>query len=655
MRELVTELRIIGPGKNIFDTDIEYTIPLYQRAYAWEDKQLIQLVEDISDVSDDANYYIGALIVSRQGNKFEVVDGQQRLTSLYLLLNCLGVEVKNSLTFACRDKSNYTLKNIKELLQENRSKLDMERIESSIQRGLGILTEELNKPEYSKEDLLKKLERVILYRIEVPENTDLNRYFEIMNTRGEQLEQHDILKATLMSYLPDDLDKAIFAKIWDACSDMTGYVQMHFISKNNAVREGLFGGKWNSIPPGEWDTYRTSMQAASLEGINHKIADIINVNFEVDSDDGFIDDDVRVRFESVIEFPYFLIHTLKVLIGIKGIRHEDGSSSIIAELLDDKKLVDTFSRVIKYGATEEGKISDNRAQFSKDFIICLLRTRYLFDKFIVKREYANENSDGEWSLKSLDVSGQQTRKKPYYRNSSFVRFREWGSTNDWRTKTNIMLQSALRVSYTSPKVMHWITQLLLWLSEDNYKHTVLAPDDMAEYSEAIETIAKKAVTENFFNVCKDGTYAMGVNTPHIVFNYLDFLLWNANRKKYDGFVFEFRNSVEHWYPQNPSEGTFESWKDGVDQFGNLCIIQRNVNSKFSNMSPEAKKSTFRDMIAKGSIKLRIMSDLTEKNGDKPASLYWKESMYKKHEDEMLTILKTACGIEEQSQENEVEA
>ena len=79
MRELVTELRIISAGENIFDSDIEYTIPLYQRAYAWEDKQLIQLVEDISDVSDDANYYIGSLIVSRQGNKFEVVDGQQRL------------------------------------------------------------------------------------------------------------------------------------------------------------------------------------------------------------------------------------------------------------------------------------------------------------------------------------------------------------------------------------------------------------------------------------------------------------------------------------------------------------------------------------------------------------------------------------------------
>ncbi len=646
MRELVKELRIIESGQNIFDTDIEYTIPLYQRAYAWEDKQLTQLVEDIYDVHDDANYYIGALIVSRQGNKYEVVDGQQRLTSLYLLLNCLGLTVRNTLTFACRDKSNYTLKNIKELLQENRSKLDMERIESSIQRGLNILAEELNKPEYDKADLLRKLERVVLYRIEVPEKTDLNRYFEIMNTRGEQLEQHDILKATLMSYLQDDLDKAIFSKIWDACSDMTGYVQMHFVSKNNAVRDSLFGGGWNKMPPSTWDTYRSSMRASSLEGINHKIKDIIDINFEVDSDDGYIDDDVRVRFESVIEFPYFLIHTLKVLASINGIRHEDGKSPIIAELLDDKKLVDSFTRVIRYGVTDAGSLSVNREQFSKDFIICLLRTRFLFDKYIVKREYANENSEGEWSLKSLYVSGQQTKKKPYYRNSRFIRFREWESTNDWRTKTNIMLQSALRVSYTSPKVMHWITQLLIWMSADDYKHSVRTPDDMAEYSEATESIAKRAVIENFFEVCKDDVFAMGVNTPHIVFNYLDYLIWNSNRKKYDNFVFEFRNSVEHWYPQNPSEGTFEQWKEGVDQFGNLCIIQRNVNSKFSNMAPEAKKSTFREMIAKGSLKLRIMSELTERNGAQAASLYWKEIMYKRHEDEMISILKTACGIAE---------
>ena len=59
MSELVTELRVIDTDSNIFDTDMNYVIPLYQRAYAWEDKQLIQLVEDISDVSEDVNYNIG--------------------------------------------------------------------------------------------------------------------------------------------------------------------------------------------------------------------------------------------------------------------------------------------------------------------------------------------------------------------------------------------------------------------------------------------------------------------------------------------------------------------------------------------------------------------------------------------------------------------
>lgn len=647
MSSIVTELHIIGENNNIFDTEMEYIIPLYQRAYAWEDKQLTQLVEDIEDVAEDANYYIGSLIVSEQNGRYEVVDGQQRLTSLYLLLNCLGIKAKPTLTFACREKSNYTLRNIEELLLENRSKLDMDRIEPGIQRGIKILSHELERADFDKDSFIKKLSRVIVYRIEVPENTDLNRYFEIMNTRGEQLEQHDILKATLMSYLNDDAEKGLFAKIWDACSDMTGYVQMHFVSKNNVVRESIFGSEWNSMPSNSWQKYKKAITEATQETTGHRISDLIDKNFKVEDDEGYVDGDVRVRFESVIEFPYFLLHALKVYININGITHEKAESKIVDELLDDKKLLDAFNRVITHGLSAGGKIFDNKEVFARTFIICLLRTRFLFDKYIVKREYANDSADGEWSLKSLYVSGQQSKKKPYYRNSKFTRTGEWASTNEWRTKTNIMMQSALRVSYTSPKVMHWITKLLIWLSESDCEH--LKNDDITSFDEVSENIAIDAVKENFFDICANGEYAMGVNTPHIVFNYLDYLLWyydrQSGKKKYSDFVFEFRNSVEHWYPQTPSEGTFEQWKDGVDQFGNLCIIQRNVNSKFSNMSPEAKKSTFKDMIAKGSIKLRIMSELTEKNGDKVASLYWKKTAFKAHEEEMIGHLKSACGIE----------
>ena len=653
MSERVTELRIIESEKNIFDTeDMTYEIPLYQRAYAWEEKHLCQLLEDISDVPDDANYYIGTLIVAEQEKekKYEVVDGQQRLTSLYLLLNCLGIEVKNTLTFACRENSNYTLKNINALLN-NESELDEKKIEQTIKEGAKILNRELNKPDYKKEEILEKLKRVVLYRIEVPEHTDLNRYFEIMNTRGEQLEQHDILKATLMSYLQNDKDRSIFASIWNACSDMTGYVQMHFKSQGNTVRECFFGYYWQEMPSDNWDKYRAANLPSLLtEGNDYRISNIIKSGFTVEDDDGYSEDESKVRFESIIEFPYFLLHTLKVLIHTRRIRHEDGSSAIIAELLDDKKLVDSFKRVIEHGVTDAGRLSDDKASFSKDFIVCLLRTRYLFDKFIIKREKVDESADGEWSMKSLSASTKRSYKAPYYKNSEFRRFRERKIENIvLRTKTNIMIQSALRVSYTSPKGMHWITELLSWLSENDYEHSVRNRNDMAEYDAVAEKIARDAVIKNFFNVCKDGCYAMGVNTPHIVFNYLDFLLWKKfrtnNARQYNDFVFEFRNSVEHWYPQNPTEGTFEQWKDGVDRFGNLCIIQKGVNSKFSNLSPEAKKSTYKDDISKGSLKLREMSTLTKEQGDKPASLCWKEAICEKHENEMLGYLKEACGIE----------
>jgi hypothetical protein len=59
------------------------------------------------------------------------------------------------------------------------------------------------------------------------------------------------------------------------------------------------------------------------------------------------------------------------------------------------------------------------------------------------------------------------------------------------------------------------------------------------------------------------------------------------------------------------------------------------------MSPEAKKSTFKEMIAKGSLKLRIMSEMTEGPN---ASQKWKESIYKKHEEEMIERLKKGTEI-----------
>ncbi|WP_418968496.1 DUF262 domain-containing protein [Alloscardovia omnicolens] len=637
----IEELHIIDGNNNLFNGKDKYIIPLYQRAYAWEDKQITQLIEDINDVSEDENYYIGSLIVAKREAGYEVVDGQQRLTSLYLLLNCLKtfkteyeqlpqLNVEHTLTFDCRKKSNDTLEKISKLPQENGNNLDMGQIEEGIQSGINILNELIAQKDFDRDAFIKKLERVILYRIEMPEHTDLNRYFEVMNTRGEQLEQNDILKATLMGNLPEK-EQSVFAKIWEACADMTGYVQMHVTKE---VREKIFNAQWDGLPPKDWDYYVKEIGTDGERGAGHTIAEIIDGAVDVDDSDGDLDDETRVRFESIIDFPYFLLHTLKVLINTQ----EYDKSTISEVHMDDKKLNDSFDEVIKdvCGSDEKGG-QYSKADFSRDFVMCLLRTRYLFDKYIVKREYTYEDLDGKWSLKSLRSDGKE-KAQPYYKDTDF---------GEPTTQKNIMIQSALRVSYTSPRGMHWITRLLTWLSEDDCKHT--SDNDIVNYSDEAEKVAIAAVKANFLNPCADdGKYAMGVGTPHIVFNYLDYLLWlddqKSSDKKYSDFTFGFRTSVEHWYPQNPSEGTFGKWEDGVDQFGNLCIVQRRVNSKFSNMSPEAKKITFEDTISNGSLKLRKMSELTEAQGDMGASLYWKETACKEHEDEMIERLKEACGL-----------
>ena len=211
-----------------------------------------------------------------------------------------------------------------------------------------------------------------------------------------------------------------------------------------------------------------------------------------------------------------------------------------------------------------------------------------------------------------------------------------------------MLQALLRVSYTSPKIMHWITELLKWLYTDSNRW------DMSTFEGVIEDYICFGAENNasgsvtVMDYLDSGDYDMGVNTPHLIFNYLDYLLWRDNQSKYANFVFEFRNSVEHWYPQHPSEGSFEQWgaDDGVNNLGNLCIIQRNVNSKFSNMSPESKQSTFEDMISKGSIKLRIMAETVRKmsaRGVNP-NKEWKENAYIEHGKKMIELLRNACGM-----------
>lgn len=94
--------KIDGKAKTVRELlkGVKYSIDYYQREYKWHDKQIRELVDDLSGkfledyqpgherakVADYPHYFLGSIIISEKDSASFIVDGQQRLTSLTLLL-----------------------------------------------------------------------------------------------------------------------------------------------------------------------------------------------------------------------------------------------------------------------------------------------------------------------------------------------------------------------------------------------------------------------------------------------------------------------------------------------------------------------------------------------------------------------------------------
>ncbi len=676
-----------------------FKVPLYQRAFAWgtpphevNENELICLMDDIHDaaISDENGtneYYIGSVVVKATEKDShlwcEVIDGQQRLTALFILLNCLGVEIKskNPLDYAQRVRSRRTVMHIKEIIkfakafvckadtQENcvqRATKQLAELDAQVKEGDWLIKEKANEKGVALENsmcngvvsilrhlrargdeyknrMLKGLSKVRLYLVRVPDTTDLNRYFEVMNTRGEQLAPEDIVKAMLMRQLTDVNKRKRFAQIWNACSDMNGYVQMHFSS---GVRDEIFGKDWSAMPQidvgangeGVCDV-KCSICESLLMG---KVKD--ESNEEQVLDDGSDELEGRgdpVRFRSVIYFPHFLLNVLKVF------NHKNNQGDLDRSELDVSKMIRRFEDLFK----KDGGDNEKNGNIAWDFAKCLLTCRCLFDKYIVKRDYERDAVDGDWSLKQLRQSVDESGKKrtAYYVASDWCDGEENVKSNS--REEILMLQSCLRVTYTEFKGMHWVTRLLDWL----YRVHV---DGVVSFADFVNEAERYACveTKGYVAELKKENLREGTSTPHIIFNYLDFLLWRDAKemKKFksqgaegtwEPFVFAYRNSVEHWYPQHP-EGCQQNqqlvWIDpdergrrAVDQFGNLCVVQPSENSKFSNLKPSAKKIQYRETVFGGSLKLRLMAEHTPAN-----EVGWKEACAT-HGNDMLGLLDSA--------------
>lgn len=90
--------------------DYRPSIPAYQRVYCWEEDNVIQLLDDLLDNSQE-EYRLGSIILNNSNGRWDIVDGQQRLVTLTLLLRILGTP-KRSLpllkeNFVNTDAKNY--------------------------------------------------------------------------------------------------------------------------------------------------------------------------------------------------------------------------------------------------------------------------------------------------------------------------------------------------------------------------------------------------------------------------------------------------------------------------------------------------------------------------------------------------------------------
>lgn len=586
--------------KEILSNDY-YIIPIYQRNYAWGKAEISQLIKDIeeffkNDNKEKKSYYLGSLVCfKREDGTFELIDGQQRHTTLTLINLVL---------------KNWDLENIKNTVSNSNLKFDSRKkiqtyienlykvVKSNFQEQVGILNvlgtgNFKDAIDIIQEELLEKdvqnfaknfYENVYLFRVEVPEDTDLNHYFEIMNNRGEQLEKHEIVKALLMGQIKNEnqeeeiKEQEKFAAIWDACSDMNDYVYFNFVTtnrKNNFSNEGeLIVSDFKTI----------SINENSNENQELSLVEIIekhNIPIDFPKEEKYIKD----KYKSVIDFPNFLLQVLKI--------KNDKVS------LDDKKLLEQFSDI---------------KPDAKEFVFDLLKYRFLFDKFVIKQDLSDANeSKQNWGIRKLNTDFETNVKT----------FRQANENDD----ELVNLQLMLYYSDSTNTYNNWLQEIL--------KNMNFSFDGF---------------TKKVWNIAKDKFKKDNLLYPTIsVFNlyFIDYLFWrlykteevneklkslkskiNNLKSHFNNFKFKQLNSKEHLAAQNnPSSESIPS--DKLNGIGNLCLISTSQNSAGNKENPSDKKKRFQQ--DNSSLKRLIMFESFE--NDK-----WGEVEIKKHQKEIQSLL-----------------
>ena len=541
-----------------------YVVPLYQREYAWGKTEIERLLNDLYiafKTEPPKNYYLGSfVVVNGTDNRFELIDGQQRLITfsiLYPLFLSDASGGKKILDFECREEADKFLAKCYEC---GTKVLDAEGA-AACPEPFVVAANVMNNfyPEGCDEDVSKDclqgqnplkepkagtafkqfiLDKVRLFRIELPSGTDVNAYFEIMNNRGEQLEYHEILKAELISKLEtqckpegklsgrnfDELASR-FDTFWTACSRLNGHLIDHlhccweFVDNPNKT--------WLDVEPKK-------------------------------NDEESPDDNLTSEQSVLWDFSNFLMHALRCY-------RNDNFPNIREEIpLDERKMKE---------------ISDSmKSRIDPvSFLDLLIRLRLKFDKYVVKSFNDDRGYVIDWQL---------THVKHYDR--SYEAVNTFGPDV---LPAIVYFQSMLQVTYNTQRNKEWL-QMLLEAEESELSDGETMLRKLKDWTrvrlEGFKTKIEKA---------DKNIYCLGLETSRLMLNLIDYLMWekrneNAEFPVDNKFVFKYLTSIEHHHPQNDKK-TGDVWGDkDKNDIGNLFLVYSSENSSMSNSRPYEKKKQY---------------------------------------------------------------
>ena len=579
-----------------------FVIPSYQRPYVWSDMEVKKLLGDFYKAyqkDKESNYYIGTILTKETADEAELIDGQQRFTTLWLIAFVFWTKKSGSdiekilktpdgklkMSFEIRTEvSNYlySLINNRETTEEAILNTQDHPYLKNIARALTTIQSLID--EEVQESELKDFGNYIYHRVHLiknttPEKIDLNKLFSTINSAGVQLEQTDIVKSNLLNQIDEnenENEKVLYGKIWEACEDMT-----NFFERN--VKTSFPKSNWQTIDLTKhmaFDKSVFSYESSEVNDVGEEAFTIDTVNVgllddyknDTNTNENEKRDSEVIYCRSIINFGQLLLHTYRLHLKLENKPDFEGTFHV-------NRLIEIFSNL-------------KNPEEIKRFIERLWTVRHLFDKYIVK--WISDNNTKNESLELLNIN---KNSENYYTRTPYEK------------SAMLMLQSVLY--FTGDYLRQfWLTPYLYNLMQnknnpdanndillvnlekiDNQLSLSAFQDKEASIRLCSEDLKPDFDFENYLMYGNHGT-----KFKHYWFQKLEYLLWKNLPEEYKTEEFKnyrivSRNSVEHIYPQKDAK---------IDQylhsFGNLVLLSVSQNSEYGAKPVSVKRSMFKEKI-----------------------------------------------------------